>query len=124
MRKVSEGGRRGGFTLAEIMIVLLIIGLLAAIAVPNFMQARRDARKNMCISNLRLIASAKDQAGLQNGMAETDTPTAAQIVPFLKEGVMPVEPLSGSSASYSINAMNLNPTCVFRGVPEGHQLQV
>lgn len=50
-----------GFTLVEIMIVVAIIGLLAAIAIPNFLKARTQARKNICISNLRTLYHALEE---------------------------------------------------------------
>ena len=97
-----------GFTLVEIMIVVAIIGLLAAIAVPNFVQARTTARTNACINNLRLISAAKDQAAMENNLPEDVDLTSAQITPYLKGNVLPTCPAQGT---YAILAPNTNPTC-------------
>ena len=101
-----------GFTLVEIMIVVAIIGLLAAIAVPNFVQARTQARTNTCVNNLRFIQAAKDQYAIENNQADTVVPTAANISVYFKasqlSGGLPKEPQSGT---YSILAVNVAPTC-------------
>ncbi len=59
--------RKSGFTLVEIMIVVLIIGLLAALAVPTFVRARDRTRMNTCINNLRQMESAIQQWAMEDG---------------------------------------------------------
>src|SRR6202451_3739877 len=63
----SNTARKAGFTLVEIMIVVAIIGLLAAIAIPNFMRARSKSQQNTCINNLRQIDSAINEWAIETG---------------------------------------------------------
>ncbi len=104
------------FTFVEIMIVVALIGLLIVIAVPNYIEARVSARANTCVNNLRMISAAKNQAALENNLADTVTPTTTQLSPYLEETTadtgLPQEPINGA---YSINAISARPTCSVGG---------
>ena len=101
-----------GFTLVEIMIVVAIIGLLAAIAVPNFVQARNTARTNTCKNNLRIIDAAKEQFAMDNNKSNGYAVTSTEIAPYLKGSAMPTEPSSGT---YTVSNIGTNPTCSVGG---------
>jgi len=77
---------RGGFTLVEIMIVVAIIALLAAIAVPNFLRARKRSQATRILEDLRIIDSAIDQYAIENNKAGGDTVQWADIQKYLKNG--------------------------------------
>src|ERR1041384_6239825 len=77
--------KRGGFTLVEIMIVVAIIALLAAIAVPGFLRARKRSQASKIINDLRLIDSAVDQYAIENAKKSGDTVTVADWTNYLKK---------------------------------------
>ena len=113
--------RTGGFTLVEIMIVVAIIGLLASIAVPNFVKARTTAQMNACISNLRQIDGAVQQWALDTKQGDTATVNAADVLPYLKNAV--VCPSGGKTFadSYAVSTVQARPTCL--KVPSTHKLE-
>ena len=105
MRKIKL--RSGGFTLVEIMIVVAIIGLLIAVAVPNFSKMRKDAQKTACHAQLKQIDGSKEMWATQEKRADGDTPSESQLGAYFKDG-MPTCPGGGS---YTIGPVGSDANC-------------
>jgi prepilin-type N-terminal cleavage/methylation domain-containing protein len=102
---------RHGFTLVEIMIVVLIIGILLSIAVPNFTKARTTTRNKSCIANLRQIDNAKEEWAMDNKKNTGDAVLSTDIAPsFIKSF-----PSCPGGGTYTMGAVGTNPTCTVAG---------
>ncbi|VGO15950.1 Fimbrial protein [Pontiella desulfatans] len=92
-----------GFTLVEIMIVVAIIGLLAAIGIPSFAKARDNSRTKACVNNLRIIDAAKEQCAMEE---DNSIDNAAQ---YIKGLAYPTCPTDG--AAYTTGLLGVDPAC-------------
>jgi prepilin-type N-terminal cleavage/methylation domain-containing protein len=113
-----RSSHEAGFTLVEIMIVVALIGLLAAIAVPNFVKVRATAQAKTCVNNLRQIDYAKQQWALETHQNGAAMPAASDIDPYLGRQqstagiICPAGGLTATFASsYTINAVTNPPQC-------------
>lgn len=92
--KINRTSKKG-FTLVEIMIVVAIIGMLAAIAIPNFVKARNTAQANACISNMKQIDGGVQQWALERGKKDADAIDATGVAEYVKGKKLPTCPAGG-----------------------------
>jgi len=111
---------QAGFTLIEIMTVVGLIGLLAAIAIPNFVKARTSSQTNACINNLRQIQAAIQQCAMETGKGPLSAVTEADVTPYMKK--TPLCPAGGTTFadSYLLTDVATDPVC--QKVPLTHLL--
>jgi prepilin-type N-terminal cleavage/methylation domain-containing protein len=100
---------RRGFTLVEIMIVVVIIGVLLAIAVPNFVRARESSRAKSCVSNLKSINGAMEQWAMDNKKASGQPVVTTDL--YGTDKYVKAEPVCPGGGEYIIEAVGIDPTC-------------
>lgn len=108
--------RNHGFTLVEIMIVVAIIALLASIAVPSYMRARKRTQATTTLNSLRVVDNAKDLYAIENGRGSNTTPVGTDLAPYVKRGsklyndlLSSGGPMDALGGSISINAIDTPP---------------
>jgi len=107
---VANGNQHPGRLLA--LSAALPIGVLSAIAIPNFVKARQTSQNNACINNLRMIDAAKQQWAVENRRSDSDTPTRADLEPYLRKNQFPACPAGGT---YTVGRVGEPPECSVAG---------
>ncbi len=98
--------KQGGFTLVEIMIVVAVIGMLAAIALPSFMRSRTKSQTTACINNLRQIEAAKEQWALETRKAQGAAVLTTEIDAYMKKS-----PTCPAGGTYDYTSVGSNTVC-------------
>ncbi len=104
--------KKSGFTLVEIMIVVAIIGLLAAIAIPSFVKARNTARLNACVNNLRMIDAGKEQWAMAANLGDGVDCVDSNVYEYIKGNARPICPAGGA---YTFNDVGTPADCNYTG---------
>ena len=103
--------RRGGFTLIEIMIVVVIIGVLLSVAAASFTKARDNTRLKSCLKNMQIISWAKEEYAIEAGKSDGDPVNLTDLVPiYIRK-----DPECPASGVYTPMPIGQNVDCTFVG---------
>ncbi len=105
---LTVGNGSQSYANTALLAPVAAVGMLSAIAIPNFVKARATSQKNACINNLRQIDAAKNEWALEKGKKSTDVPTEDDIKAYLYHSKLPLCPAGGT---YTINAVGEPPVC-------------
>jgi len=105
-----KSGRKSGFTLVEIMIVVAILGMLLAMAIPYYVRARANSQCRACINNMRQIDGAIQQWAVENRMKAGDTATYPDdLIPYIHLNAAGEIPPCPAGGDYSVAALGIIP---------------
>jgi len=111
MQTNFKTSRKTGFTLVEIMITVGIVGLVAAIATPNYISARETSRKNSCINNLRMMDAAMQNFARENKKLYSESIQLSDIQPYIQLTSAGTLPPCPSGGTYSVDIISNGPAC-------------
>ena len=109
--KIKSIAAPAGFTLVEIMIVCSLIGMLAAIAIPNFIRARQSSQTNVCINNLRQIHSAIQTWAMETKKGANSPVVEDDVLPYLKNRALCPAGGTTFANSYELTDVATDPAC-------------